>query len=472
MRALLLMPLLLCYCTESLAVTTQQRIAAIEANVVPTVVIKGETVPVVRLETRMEQLKVPALSVAVFNNGVIEWMKAYGYADKERGIRATPATLFEAGSISKSIAAVGALLLVQRGKLALDANVNEQLRSWHLPDNQFTAIHKVTLRNILDHTAGTTVSGFPGYARMGKIPTPIEVLEGKGNTPAIRVWKVPGRSWHYSGGGYLIMQVLMSDVTGRPFADLMHDTVLRPLDMRNSTYEQPLPEAWRARAASGYDSDGVEVPGNWHVYPATVAAGLWTTAADLAKYALAVERINLGKGGILSRQLIHTMLTPGMNHDGLGVFLTPDGRRFGHDGGDDGFQSSLTAFINSEAGIAILTNSHNGGQLAHELMLTIARQYGWSGFQQVEETAIQLSRSETERLVGHYKVVAGGAGEFDVMPEDGRLLLRSSQMRDQELMAESPNRLFFRDDATHIDVGMQNGATTLNIEGMCAVKVH
>ena len=376
MRFLLVACLLISSSITLAAPTTAERIAAIEKSVLPTLVIKGETAPTVTLAQRMEQLSVRGISVAVFNGGALEWTKAYGYADKERGVPATPATMFEAGSISKAVAALAALRLVEKGTFDLDANVNDKLQSWHLPDNQFTTSHKVTLRNILNHTAGTTVWGFPGYARTDTIPTPIDVLEGKGNTEAIRVWKEPDQSWRYSGGGYTIMQVLLSDVTGRSFPDLMRDSVLKPLGMQSSTYEQPLPGKWQARAASGYNREGAKVVGEWHVYPEMAAAGLWTTAADLARYALAVQKMNQVKGGILSQKMAHMMLTPGMNNDGLGVFITPDGKRFGHDGADEGFQSSLTAFIDGGAGIAVLTNSDNGGRLANELMLTIARAYG------------------------------------------------------------------------------------------------
>jgi len=452
---------------------TEQRIAAIEAAVIPTLVIKGETVPVVTLQQRMEQLNIRAISVAVFNGGAIEWTKAYGYADKERSIPATPATLFEVGSISKAVTALGALQLVKKGVLDLDGNVNDKLKSWHLPDNQFTASHKVTLRNILNHTAGTTVSGFPGYPRTGNIPTPIDVLEGKGSTEPVRVSKEPGQSWRYSGGGYTILQVLMSDVTGRSFADLMRASVLEPLGMHNSTFEQPLPESWQTRAASGYNREGVKVPGDWHVYPEMAAAGLWSTAEDLAKYALAVQRMNQGKGGILSPQMIHTMLTPGMNNDGLGLFISPVSKRFGHEGADEGFQSSFTAYIDTGAGIAILTNSDNGMRLAHELMLTIAREYGWSGFSQTQKTTVKLSPSESARILGHYKIDAGGAGEFDLVAAGDHILLKSSQMSDRDLLAESPDRLFLRDDGDPIDVATQNGTTTLTIAGtLHAIKVH
>jgi CubicO group peptidase (beta-lactamase class C family) len=367
---------------------------------------------------------------------------------------------------------VAALELLEKGTLDLDSNVNDRLTSWHLPDNQFTAEHKVTLRNILNHTAGTTVWGFPGYARTDKIPSPVEVLDGKGNTEAIRVWKEPGQSWRYSGGGYTIMQVLMTDVTGRSFPNLMHDSVLEPLGMLSSTYEQPLPEKWQARAASGYNGEGIKVAGGWHVYPEMAAAGLWTRATDLATFALAVQRMYRRDGSLLSSKMTHMMLNPGMHNDGLGVFITPDHKRFGHDGADEGFQASLTAFIEDKAGIAIMTNSDNGGRLARELMLTIAREYGWSGFSQVEKSVIRMTAADSARLVGHYKIDGGGAGEFDLVAQDGRILLRSTEVPERELLAESSEKLFLRDDGTSVEVATQNGSTVLTIGGgLHAVRI-
>ncbi len=473
MRSLLVLILLICSSVDSTAATTEQRIAAIERSIIPAFVIDGEADPVATLAKRMEQLKVAGISVAVFDNGRIEWTKAYGYADKERRTRATPETLFEAGSISKAVTALAALHLADKGALDLDANVNDRLKSWHLPDNEFTVVHKVTVRNILNHTAGITVSGFPGYARSAKIPSPVAVLEGKGITDAVQVDKEPDQSMRYSGGGYTVLQVMLTDVTDRSFPELMQETVLGPLGMRNSTFEQPLPQKWWARAASGYDRSGLKVAEDWRVYPEMAAAGLWTTATDLAKFALVIERMHRGQGGLLSRPMADAMLTPGLNGDGLGVFITSDGKRFGHGGSDVGFQSMLTAFIDDGAGIVVLTNSDNGIRLARDLMLTIAREYGWSGFEQTRKTAVRLTQADSARLLGHYKIDAGGAGEFDLVAQGSRIVIRSAEVPESELLAESPNKLFFRDDLTPIEVTTQKGAIALTIAGgLHAVRVR
>src|ERR1700735_2992745 len=159
-------------------------IASMERSVSPLVVIHGEHRPPVSLTERMAQLNINAVSIAVVRDRKLDWARAYGFADKERNTVATPDTLFQAGSISQPITALAALKRVDAGTLDLDQNVNEYLKSWQLPDNEFTVVHKVTIRNILNHTAGTTVWGFPGYARDIKMPSTVEVLNGEGNTPA------------------------------------------------------------------------------------------------------------------------------------------------------------------------------------------------------------------------------------------------------------------------------------------------
>ena len=117
--------------------------------------------------------------------------------------------------------------------------------------------------------------------------------------------------------------------------------------------------------------------------------------------------------------------------------------------------------------------SDNGGRLAHELMLTIAREYGWSGFPQTQKTVVHLPEADLARVLGHYKVDSGGAGEFDLVARGGRILLTSSVMADRELLAESRDKFFLRDDGTPVEVVSHDGPTALTIGGgLHAIKVQ
>jgi CubicO group peptidase (beta-lactamase class C family) len=286
---------------------------------------------------RMHERQITGLSLAIIQEGKIVKAQGYGFTDKSNRTPVTPDTLFQAGSISKPVAASGALHLVEQGRLSLDANVNALLRTWKVPENEFTKEKKVTLRGILSHSAGLTVHGFPGYGAGSTMPSLVQILDGvkPANTPAIRVDIVPGSKMRYSGGGYVVMQQLIIDATGEPFPKFMHDTVLKPMGMTNSGYEQPLPAALAARTATGYYSNGKPVASRWHIYPEMAAAGLWTTASDLARFEISIQEAMTGKSNpVISQATVRQMLTKQKENAGLGLFLQGEGKRlaFMHDG--------------------------------------------------------------------------------------------------------------------------------------------
>jgi len=331
----------------------------------------------------MKAFNVPALSVAAIDDYRIAWAKAYGVTQLG-GTAATPRTLFQAGSISKPVAASGMLALVQQGKLALDEDVNLKLKSWKVPENEFTKEQKVTLRRLASHTAGLTVHGFPGYDVDKKVPTVVQVLEGDKpdvNTSPVRVDFVPGTQWRYSGGGVTIEQLVMTDMTGMPFPALMKELILDKAGMMDSTYEQPLPMAWQSRTATGTYRDGKSVHGKWHIYPEMAAAGLWTTPTDLAKFAIEIANEKRGMSSkLLSQKMITEMFTRPPSSPEMGIgFALPSGRpgEFGHDGADEGFQAQLIMNADTGQGVAIMANSDNGILVTLEYVRSLATEYGW-----------------------------------------------------------------------------------------------
>ncbi|GAC1500244.1 MAG: hypothetical protein NVS1B6_06450 [Steroidobacteraceae bacterium] len=301
------------------------------------------------------------LSLAVIEHGKIVKAGGYGFTDSSRSVPVTSSTLFQAGTISKSVSAMAALHLVESGKLSLDSDVNIGLRDWKIPSNQFTKEQHVTLRRILSHTSGLTVHDIPGYDAGAPIPTLDQMLDGRppANTPAIRVESVPGSGWQYSGGGYIVLQAMIVDASAEPFADFVKEAVLEPAGMASSTFSQPLPRELAQRTARGYFEAGKAVPGGWRIYPEMAAAGLWTTAADLAHFAIALRRS--WKGGahtVISTASAHMMLTAQRNNDGLGVFVVGKGKqtRFFHNGRNAGFDALLTEQLESGLGVAIMIN--------------------------------------------------------------------------------------------------------------------
>src|SRR5579859_5620865 len=268
--------------------TTEARIERIAKGIEPVEAGKGDAPVPLDIEKLMKLYDVPGFSVAVIEDYKIAWAKSYGVTEPGGKNPVTPKTLFQAGSISKPVAATGMLALVQQGKLSLDEDVNVKLKSWRVPENEFTKEQKVTLRRLASHSAGLTVHGFPGYDVDEKVPTLVQIFNGEkpANTAPIRVDFVPGSDERYSGGGITIEQQLMMDVSGKQFPALMKELVLDKVGMSDSSYEQPLPAARAAMTAGGAYGDGKPVHGKWHVYPEMAAAGLWTTPTDLAKFAM------------------------------------------------------------------------------------------------------------------------------------------------------------------------------------------
>jgi CubicO group peptidase (beta-lactamase class C family) len=387
---------------------TQQRIEKVKACLSGPVVVKDDPHSCHTLAERMAELHVPGVSIAVVHNGVIEWAQGFG-VQQIGGKPVSADTLFQAGSISKPVAAMAALHLVGEGKLALDSDVNTVLTTWKIPASPVATGATVTLRELLTHTAGFTVHGFPGYAANTPVPALVQVLNGEkpANTDPIRLENVPGKEWKYSGGGYTVMQQLLLDVAKEPFPKLLHDTVLMPIGMTHSTYEQPLPPALRSMAAIPYTADGTAVPGGAHTYPEMAAAGLWTTPSDLARYMIENQQSLQGKANhVLSRELTQQMVTPGKGNWGLGLQIggSPSNPYFSHGGVNEGFESLFIEYEHNGEGAAVMTNAQGGMRLASEVMSSIAVAYDWPDFRPVVRTAIKVDRSVLTRYVGNYEI--------------------------------------------------------------------
>jgi len=433
------------------------RIARLTDSLLPRVLVAGEPAPVRRMADRLAHHQVPAVSVAVIEDHRIAWAHAWGLADVASGRPATPATLFQAASISKPVAATAALTLVEEGRIALDADVNRYLTSWRLPDTAVAQGESVTVRRLLTHTAGLTVHGFPGYARSARIPSAVEVLDGKGNTDPVRIGLKPGVLWRYSGGGYTVLQVLLGDVTGTPFHALLRERVLGPMGMALSTYESPLPRERWDEAATGYRGDGTPVEESWHVYPEQAAAGLWTTPSDLARWGLAILAARDGAaGGVLSPDMARQMLTSGLGSYGLGPGLNAGGSRFGHGGANEGFRCVLVVFMDGR-GAAVMTNGDRGSDLASEILGTLAVAYGWPEYRPAERTVAAVDPARYAELAGRYRLEARGI-DVTVESVDGRLFIGGTRLPRVELLPESETVFFSREDGVQFTFIRQNGA--------------
>lgn len=338
------------------------------------------------LRERMAHYRVPAVSIAVIHDGEIAWARGYESPAAGELREISDQTLFQAASISKMLTAFATMRVVDEERLALDAPVNRYLHSWTLPDGDAGAADSVTAARLLGHMAGINVPGFPGYAPTGAIPTLQEVLDGAepANTPPVRITGAPGSSWNYSGGGYLVMQQVLEDVTGDDFASLMDRLVLQPLGMTRSTFRQPLPASLVREAATGHGSDGMELPGRWHIYPEQAVAGLWTTATDLARFILAVQAAATGSPrSLLSDSTAAALTVPRfIGAFSLGLLIRGNGERSWctFNGGNYGYRALLYGYLTTGEGAVVMTNGDNGLDLANEIINSIALEYRWPGF--------------------------------------------------------------------------------------------
>jgi CubicO group peptidase (beta-lactamase class C family) len=358
-----------------------------ESGLVPPDPAAGDESPGVPLAQLMAELNVPGLSIAVCEHEQVVWARGYGLAQREPERPVTPSTLFQAGSISKSVNALAVLLSAERGAFSLDAPINGLLRSWALPDNELTRRSPVTLRRLLSHTAGTTVHGFPGYPTGAPLPTLPQVLDGAApaNTPPVRVELLPGSAFRYSGGGISITQLVLTDHYGRSYPALLDELVLAPLGMASSTYEEPLPPERLALAAVGYGPEGTVIPSERHVYPEMAAAGLWTTPSDLATFFCELGRARAGRSTKVSQAVAREMTTEvdPKAHAALGVFLSERNGAafFGHGGVDEGFQASALASQGGGFALVMMANSANGVRLFPAVERTVFAVLGWPGAQ-------------------------------------------------------------------------------------------
>ncbi|MDR0344666.1 MAG: beta-lactamase family protein [Nocardiopsaceae bacterium] len=312
---------------------------------------------------RPDPAAVPAASIALAADAA-ELTAAWGVAE---------GTLFQAASISKPVTAMAVLRLVAEGRLSLDADVNRYLTSWHLPGREGTG--PVTLRHLLSHTGALTVSGFPGYERGEPLPSLTEILDGRppANTPPVRREGAPGKTFQYSGGGYVVLQQLLEDVTTRPFAGLAADLVLKPAGMTTAAYAEPDMSDAATPLVDGQ-------PVAWHTYPEHAAAGLWCAPADLVRFGQAIQAAITGDpGALLPRELALEMVTPQTGGWGLGLMVSDDDadRQFGHGGGNYGYQCALIAAAFSRRAVAVMTSSDRGLPAIWTLLAAVREATTW-----------------------------------------------------------------------------------------------
>ncbi len=349
------------------------------------------------LKERMAFYNVNAVSIAVIKDYKVEWVKAYGYADFGKKELATTQTLFQAASISKSINSLGILKLVEEGKLGLDDDINNYLKTWKFPYNSLSNGKKISIAQLLNHKAGLSTGGFGGYAKGKSLPTTIQILDGSppSNSQAVRSIFEPGLKFQYSGGGTVILQLILENTTGEKYEGYMQKHILTPMEMNHSSFNQPPSKDKENILATGYNNSN-EVVGKYHIYPEKAPAGLWSNPTDLAKYIIETQLSLVGKSNkVLSKEMSEKRLK-----NNFGVFLVDyNGTKyFAHDGENEGFVCSYIASNEGGNGVVVLTNGNNI-KLVYEIVSSIASLNNWKNYPlETQKESIYLTiRKECER---------------------------------------------------------------------------
>jgi CubicO group peptidase (beta-lactamase class C family) len=402
-----------------------KKINEVENNLIPYVLVKN--FKTWNIYDRMKCYNVKGVSVAVIKNYKIDWAKGYGLADTLKNQKVTTSTLFSAGSISKFVMAFGALKLVQENKMRLDKPINNYLKSWKIKENEWSKTKPVTLQMLLSHTAGTSQTSYFGFTPDKKLPSIIEILNGDNiaESRGIVVNSEPGKDFRYSGGGSMVAQMAIMDVTNQSFEDFFKLNVFKKLGMKNSTFEQPLPKKLNKSASWAYSSASW-FKGMPYVYPQQAAAGLYITPTDLAKFCIEIQKSYLGKGKILNQNLTKKMLTPqafisdgSYREDiGIGPFLiqktdnkSEKGKYFEFTGVNAGFLAYAIASVEDGNGVIVMLNSGDDvNGLGKEIRRAVAKTYNWTHFLPKEMEPIILDKKDLIEMTGRYK-----SGEDEVI---------------------------------------------------------
>ncbi len=404
----------------------EKQIAQVENGLLPTNIIEGEEP--YNLEERMKFYQVPGISITVINNFEVDWTRHYGVSDQELKTPVTDQTIFNVGSLSKGMASLTALSLVQKGLYDLEEDVNLKLKSWKIPQNEFSKDATISPKLLMNHSSGAMHHYGLNYTR-DQFPTITQYL--KGETPARErptiIDRTPGTEFLYSNPGFAILQQYVEDITSKRFHVTAQKNVFDILSMPQTTFEQPLPHEKEKVASAGHRQNSSPLPVKRYYYPNTAAGGLWSTTADFAKYVIELQKSYHGKSNkIISQELAREMMKTHISPQyGLGLFIRKQDNEtyFSHMGDNAGFFAGFISHISDGYGVVVFTNSNTSPELIREINKAVAKTYKWEGFLPDSQKTVEISDEVKRQISGRYKT--GSDRVVNIIYEDGDLLLSS-----------------------------------------------
>lgn len=416
--------------------------------------------PTYNIQDRMEYWNVPAVSFVVINDMKIVYAGAFGVKRMDRSSYIDDNTLFQAASLSKPVSAAGAMTLAYKNELDIDADINQLSDNWQLPHEDYE--ERVTIRRILSHSAGLSVGGFTGYASEDTLPTLLEMIEGRApaNSPAVRIIAQPDTRFIYSGGGYLVMQKMMEDITGKNFSEIMHENVFRPLNMENSCYA-PLDSIQKTNAAYGHNVNDY-IPNHAPIHVESAAGGLWTTPTDLGLLLIELMKAYTHRQSkILDPATVQSMMEPHYWDFGLGFKVLGEGKdfRFSHGGATRGWHSHFMAFPGRGQAVVIMTNGTNGWVLWPEIVRSAADALNWPVLKPRTVKPMDLKESQMNEYAGTYEM---NGLQIQIKPGSPLFIFQGAGLKwhlvpsktDTLEIIDMDGQIFFRRDANNAIKGL------------------
>ncbi len=358
----------------------QRQADRIERELTPIYSIAGETSKH-SIQDFMDRDNIPGLSITFIDQGQIAWSRTYGYADLAAQTPVTTNTVFTAASVSKPVSATAALALVDQGVIDLDTDVNRYLEGWKVPENEYTQDEKVTLRRLLSHTAGFNRYFHSRYASGVQRPTVEQMLSGEAPSKdrGAKLIYEPGTGYKYSNPGYLVVEELVTDVTERPFEEVLDVLVLQPAGMQSSSFAQPIGGDLAARKATGYSANGKPYP--YAAYAFKALGGLWTAPNDLGRWLITLlNDHHTGDATLLSQELTQQVFNEQGERFIFSLWAWKDDVVFRHTGHNPGFTSFVFGSVDKQQALIVMSNSDNTQDLFDHLQRAVADTYQWDYF--------------------------------------------------------------------------------------------
>jgi len=447
-------------CASTLMAQDEKAASSFQNKLRPNVLEYGQPHTGWSLKERMEHYKVPGVAVGIIRDGKLIHVEGYGVLKTGGDEKVNADTVFSAGSVSKIATAALTLKMVEKDMLNLDRNVDDYLTSWKTPKSEFAPKTGVTLRMLMSHTAGFNIHGFGDFMPGEDLPTAVQTLNGQAPAThdALKFLFKSGERSKYSGGGITVEQLVISDVSKKSFEETAAQYLFKPMNMKRSTFQNPLPASHGniARAHNRMGQPAAE-PRGWEAMPEMAASGLWISARELG--ALTAMLINSYRedGGFIPRHLALDMMTevsPAWH--GLGPRLNGTGstRIFHHGGANNSYMTLMEGHLATGDGLVVLTNGSNGRGLYTEIRNAVADVMGWEIHKPIIVKPTSIPPQMLSGFAGHYspdpafpmaerKHMVGNFfdSELEIAIEENALVLKAKgRTTTFELKPLAPNR--------------------------------